>query len=164
MTLLIPDAEALPYLVKEFATLIQQESPNFQDLTFDPDKTEQQLRNMLAHPHWYVCISLAHNALGDPAFAGIIIGSVYQKFFSNDLVASDQLLYVVPGYRSEGHGQRLLKAFTQWATDAGAKKVFLGTVFGAADTLNADTLYARMGRKVGTLYALDIRPPRSDST
>lgn len=62
---------------------------------------------------------------------GFIIGAVYRPWYTpNHTVAAEELLYVVPNYRSAGVGKALLCAFIDFAIQSNANEVKINSATG----------------------------------
>lgn len=86
----------------------------------------EKLRIILAQPNT-VCILIRDE---DGAYYGGIIGAVFEHFFSDDLVAGDMGLFIVPEKRGASAAVKLIRAFEDWARSVGAKEVHLGQTTG----------------------------------
>jgi GNAT superfamily N-acetyltransferase len=85
--------------------------------------------------------------IGERGFVeGFILGCLSQHFFSNDLLASDLLLYIRPAYRRGRHAALLVKSFEEWAKSKGVRELWLGTSTGV-ETPRVRKFYERGGYK-----------------
>ena len=56
----------------------------------------------------------------------LMLGECYTSPFSDDLAATDVLLYVKPSARGRGLGQASVESFLRWAGERGAKIITVG--------------------------------------
>jgi len=87
---------------------------------------------------------------------GFMMGYVAPYFFSEELGAWDHFLYVRPQRRGSLIAYRLWKAFGDWAVQAGAKVMWLGTSANIDPALTRKFYTGlRMG-EVGSLYRMTL--------
>jgi len=80
---------------------------------------------------------------------GFLAGEIVPYFFSRELLANQQLWYVLPKYRGSRAALLLVKEFESWASDLGASEVCMATSSGP----NYDSLMEKLGyRKTGGVY------------
>lgn len=80
----------------------------------------------------------------DGLVVGFMIGIVNPHYFTDDLIASDLILYIHPGHRSRGGAVRLVAAFEKWAFSRGVKAITLGISTGIL-VEQTSRLYTRLG-------------------
>lgn len=126
---------------------------------------ESQYRGMDYDP--YVCHALAEAVIQDPnqialvaetdgEVVGMISGYVAPFYFGSDLMAADRILYVMPEYRGSSAFIRLVKAFCEWATEEGARQVFISTS-SDINTDQTDALFERMAfETVGAIHRMEV--------
>ncbi|MBM96029.1 MAG: hypothetical protein CMI09_09320 [Oceanospirillaceae bacterium] len=56
----------------------------------------------------------------------LMLGRADPAFYSNELAASDVLLYVKPSARGRGLGKASVESFLRWASERGAKIITVG--------------------------------------
>ncbi|MBI1450387.1 GNAT family N-acetyltransferase [Acinetobacter sp. FL51] len=61
---------------------------------------------------------------------GGVICLISKEWSTGQKVAYEQALYVLPEYRSTGAGRYLVQAFREWAEQAGADRIQIGTMTG----------------------------------
>lgn len=74
---------------------------------------------------------------------GVIIGSLCKPFWSDDVIAQDEFVYVSKEGRGLGEGAKLIAAFEQWAKKHGAKRIIVGDSMGISD--KALSIYRKNG-------------------
>jgi len=113
------------------------ESPRYRRLSFDADRLEATLRQLIGQVNGFVQIASAGGTVD-----GVMVAMVAPHWTSWDLVASDLALYVMPDARGGRVGARLVQAYLEWALERGATMVQAGVTAGIAD---AGRLYAACG-------------------
>jgi GNAT superfamily N-acetyltransferase len=88
---------------------------------------------------------------------GIFIGCINRPWFSNDIHATDLLLYVMPEYRGKaGKVVKSLLEFERWAKDKGCNQLRTYTTYEGSSDI-ADKLYNRLGySRMGSCFRKDI--------
>jgi len=113
------------------------------------------------------CRALGENIVASPRLVGLVseingeingffIGVVSEHYFSDTLMASDLLLYVLPEYRNGLSGVRLIKSYIEWAKESGVESdnIQLGQTAGI-DPAVVDRLYKKLGfHPSGTIYKM----------
>ena len=128
--------EDLPVLLA-LGEAMHAESPRYRRLSFDADRLEATLRQLIGQVNGFVRIA------GDGgAVDGVMVAMVSPHWTSWDLVATDLALYVMPDARGGHVGARLVRAYLEWARERGATLVQAGVTAGIAD---AGRLYAACG-------------------
>lgn len=85
---------------------------------------------------------------------GMIGGIMLDFWFSDDMYATDLVLYVDKEYRTKNYGYRLVKSFVKWAKDNDADEISTGISSGL-DIDKAGRLFERLGFKYkGKMYSL----------
>jgi len=129
--------------------LMLQASGNYTAYNLDLEKAKQAVSGWLKRENQFF-IRLAEDEEGD--LLGFIVGHVYERWFTRDLSASDQMIFVMPDARGKGVAKDMLKAFVAWANEQGAVKKFLGDTLGI-DPEASHALYTGAGfRPTGNLY------------
>jgi len=95
---------------------MHQESPNYQNLGYSPQKCLKLLDTIKENPNEF-CGFVAES---ESRIVGIFLGAMCEMYFSEDLVASDILIYVIPEKRGSFALFRLVRAFEDWADNLGA--------------------------------------------
>jgi GNAT superfamily N-acetyltransferase len=75
---------------------------------------------------------------------GAVAGYVTEYAFCSELVASDQIVYVIPRSRGTLAAVRLIEAFRVWARDQGARELVLGITTGV-DARRTGELFEKLG-------------------
>ena len=80
-----------------------------------------------------------------------------KDWFSDQLIAFEQVFYVKPKYRSTRAAIQLIDAFVEWAKSMNVDRVQCGTTTGI-QTKGCLRLYERFGfREYGTLLDLELK-------
>lgn len=87
---------------------------------------------------------------------GVIIASVAKPFWSNDLIAQDELVYVSKEGRGSGEGLKLIASFEKWAEKKGAKRIIVGDSMGIS--AKAISIYRNNGyNKCAIVMAKELK-------
>lgn len=135
-------ADDLPTLLA-MASAMHAESPRYRDIEFAEDKLRELIQQL--HDYPVSCILLVAESAG--GIVGMLWGYLVEYFFSRELMATDQLLYVSPEHRRGRTARRLVKAFEQWGAERGARNIQLGVSSGINNDGCAH-FYERMGYHV----------------
>lgn len=138
-TMIRPATHAdLPVLML-MADAMHMESPRFSRLRFSGDKVQKLFMRLIDSPD---CLLLIAERSG--ARIGGIAAMVTPHWFSDDLVANDYALFLLPEHRGGTTAARLARAYIEWAREKGAKMIQLGVSTGVhADETAA--LYKAIG-------------------
>ena len=126
---------------------------NYKHTEYSADKCRALGENIIASPRLVGLVSEI-----DGEINGFFIGFVNEHYFSDTLMASDLLLYVVPEYRNGLSGVRLIKSYIEWAKESGVESgnIQLGQTAGI-DPAVVDRLYKKLGfHPSGTIYKLGV--------
>lgn len=118
------------------------ESPRFRPLAFDAQKVRNLFTSMLTGSQYFVLVAEEE----DGEIIGGFAGYMAEQWFSTDKVAQDLALFVKPDRRGGILAARMVKAFTSWAQDRGAKQIVLGISTGVKVEQTAQ-LYQSLGLK-----------------
>ncbi|MGC8529428.1 MAG: GNAT family N-acetyltransferase [Leptospirillia bacterium] len=129
--LLIVEAQVreAPALALLWEKLMLEESPPHFHVGIDGvSKAESAFRRMLTQPGSYRGYLLVPDSLapmgGNPAPAGFILGSVYERLYGRPSRAGNIMhWYVKPEVRGEGQGERLYQALLEWFREANVETV-----------------------------------------
>ncbi len=118
---------------------------------YSADKCKALGENIIASPRLVGLVSEVNEEIN-----GFFIGVVSEHYFSDTLMASDLLLYVVPEYRNGMSGVRLIKSYIEWAKESGVEpcNIQLAQTAGI-DPAVVDRLYKKLGfHPSGTIYKM----------
>ena len=90
----------------------------FSSLNFDDDKCRDYLARIVSRDACFGCVGEV-----DGRVVGFLTGFVSEYFFGRDLIATEELWYVLPEHRSSALGLGLLGAFEDWARGKGVSEV-----------------------------------------
>ena len=87
---------------------------------------------------------------------GVIVGAIQPFWFSDELEASELLLYIAPSSRGGFVGKRVVELFETWSVARGCSRVVVG-VSGGVDSDRRGRFMERIGfDSIGGLYAKDV--------
>lgn len=85
---------------------------------------------------------------------GGMVGDIVRPWFSDDLMGIEHILYVHPDYRMGRVPYQLIKAWTQWCIDNGAKQI---RPMISSGNFAAVRLYQAMGfQTVGGAFLMEV--------
>lgn len=121
---------------------------DFKELGFSYDK-------VLALGHSMVdeagrCLFLAES---DGKLVGIMGGYIAEHFFSDDLLAYDQIIYVAPEFRHTRAALLLMDSFMKWAESKSVRTVLVSTSSGSEHAEKAGRFLRHYGlKKIGEVF------------
>lgn len=124
----------------ELARAMHAESPMHRRLSFNTPKVETLFATMIARP----LMALVLLSVTDGVVDGGVLALIEPHFFSDDLIAQELALYVVPGKRGSLRAARLLAGVDAWAKEMGAKILQAGCTTGIAMNRTIE-LYEHLG-------------------
>ena len=117
-------------------------------LPYDAEKLRRLMLTIIKEPETYC--GLVTEAGG--SLVGMFGGYLTDYFFCEERLACDLLLFVEREHRGSSAALRMIRAFSRWAAERGAREVCLGV----STNINAERtgeFYERMGfARVGGLY------------
>ena len=113
---------------------------NFASLAFDQEKVFRQIKVMLTDPQKWYCKA----AVKDGLIIGGMLGFVTETFYSQERAAYEMVVMVLPEYRGSRAAWLLIKDFTAWGEQAGAKQIRVGVGTGPTG-YGATRIYAKLG-------------------
>lgn len=122
----------------------------YREMPFSEPKVRNLLAGMIVDPNG--CLLVYEK---DGKITGGIAGFISEHYFSTGKIASDLALFITQDKRGGMAAARLVKAFAQWATEAGADIVQVGVTTGV-NTDGVERLYNALGFKnVGIVFSLE---------
>jgi len=124
---------------------------SYKHTEYSADKCKTLGENIISSPH---LLGLVSESGGD--INGFFIGVISEHYFSEALMSSDLLLYVIPDCRNGLSGARLIKSYIEWAKESGVEpcNIQLGQTAGI-DPAIVDRLYKKLGfHPSGTIYKM----------
>jgi len=122
----------------------------YHNTTFNPNAVS--LKAVIMIRREFSTILLAEHD-GKPV--GVLPAWISPSFFSNELVACEQVIYVLPDYRRYRHGIALIKAYIDWSQRNNARDIRIGNIGGMTDDDNYGRLLARLGfTRTGGMYVM----------
>jgi GNAT superfamily N-acetyltransferase len=122
----------------------------YHNTTFNPNAVS--LKAVIMIRREFSTVLLAEHD-GKPV--GVLPAWISPSFFSNELVACEQVVYVSPEYRRYRHGIALIKAYVAWAKRNNARDIRIGNIGGMTDDDNYGRLLARLGfTRTGGMYVM----------
>lgn len=139
----------------ELAELGQQmhNESNFSGLTYDPELAQEYGAKFVDNEDR--CFLLA---VDSQRTIGFISGQIGRAMFGPELIATEDLLYVVPEERGMKTGvtTELLRRFCLWSAERGAARVSVANVAGANDEAFRRLLGTYGFRPAGTVMYLEV--------
>lgn len=127
------------------------EAPNYLGRTIQTKALEQNLTAIINGDGAIFLVELNNTIIG-----GIVCATT-KDWFSDQVVAFEQVFYVKPEYRATRAAIQLIDAFVEWAKSMNADRVQCGTTTGI-QTKGCLRLYERFGfREYGTLLDLELK-------
>lgn len=128
------------------------EESGYRKVAFNPQKLWDLLDNTLKFPERRF---IAYEKR-DGVIVGGFLGQINEHYFSDELVATDLAMYVVPELRKSRVFYRMFKEFEAWAKAGGATSIFLGHTTGV-DTEKAKPLFEKLGyQTIGYVFNKEI--------
>lgn len=109
----------------ELAKQMHAESPRFSQLRFNEIKACQFILAMMHPEHFFFKVVERHGQI-----VGGMAAMLTPQWFSDDLTASDIVLFIAPEHRGGMAAARLIKAYKEWAKQSGAVLISLGVSTG----------------------------------
>ena len=100
---------------------MRDESPRFSRLGYSPDRCLELLAGLSVSPQGLVLV-----AEQDGVIVGMLLGLASRHFFSDDITASELVVYVAPEARGGSAAVKLIRQFEAWAVEQGAADIVLG--------------------------------------
>jgi GNAT superfamily N-acetyltransferase len=113
---------------------------NFASVRFDQEKVYHQIEVMVADPSKWYCKA----AVKDGVIIGGMLGFVSEAYYSQDKIAFEMTVMVLPEHRGSRSAWLLIKDFTAWAEQAGAKQIRVGVGTGPQG-YGASRIYGKLG-------------------
>lgn len=129
----------IPALV-ELGRAMHAESPTHSRLSFNPAKVAQLLASMISKPLTALVLVSETNDV----IEGAALAHIEEHWFSNDLVAQEMAVYVVPEKRGTLRAARLVVGIDAWARAMGARMLQAGCTTGVAVNRTIE-LYEHLG-------------------
>jgi GNAT superfamily N-acetyltransferase len=116
-------------------------------LSFNDDKALEHIKFMLDDENHAVFVADYH---GD--IIGMLCAECSTMYFSDEKVAGEHMIFVVPEMRGSTAFSRMVSEFATWASDNGSKILYLRTTSGI-NAKEVDNIYHRLGfDRVGGIY------------
>lgn len=124
----------------ELGLAMHAESATHSRLNFNATKVAQLLVDMLARP----LTALVLVSENEGAIDGAALAHIFEHWFSDELVAQEMALYVVPTKRGSLRAARLVAGLDAWARAMGARILQAGCTTGVAVNRTIE-LYEHLG-------------------
>ena len=111
---------------------------DFQHFTLNPEKLFNSIGNWIHHESGICLVAIKDNTL-----VGMMFGTIMPTWFSDDLVAREDLLFVRPDHRGGRTAYILVRSFMEAVKGAGIKHVQTGVSTGSGQ--GAERLYRHFG-------------------
>lgn len=112
--------------VAKLGQKFMEESPLYQDLTFDPDRTLVYVHSYVGEQKGVDSSRAGWVATMDGKIIAAMFARTYRMKWFKELFSMDDSLFVLPEYRGSGAGEMMLDAYIEWAKEKGAAKKMLG--------------------------------------
>lgn len=117
--------------------------------SLDKSKIRASLLDQIDSNIWFVKVAEVEGEI-----RGVMTGIVGDYFFADKKFGAQDMLYVLPEYRSDGVAADLVSNFIGWCDDMGADHVIGSSMNGNG---KIDNLFKRMGFKyAGPKYILEL--------
>lgn len=118
------------------------------EVSYSAERASEHFRGLMASERGLVLVTER-----DGAVVGFFTGGCVPAYFSDELMAFDFALFILPGHRGGIRAASLVKAFLAWASERKASFVDIG-ISTCVDVERTGALYERLGlRHVGALYS-----------
>ncbi len=128
-------------LLMDIAVAMHRESPRFSRLGFSPEKVLNLYVTLIDQPQGLLLV-----AERDGLVVGGVAAFVSEHWFSDDLVANEFAVFLLPEHRGGMTAARLVRGYIEWAQAQGAKIIQLGISTGVQPVETA-ALYRALGLK-----------------
>lgn len=108
----------------------------FRKFNFNPEKALRELHNWIQN-HFFVVV------VDDGRVVGMMAGSKRDQWYSDDVLAAEDLLYVAQENRGTRAAYLLMREFMRWADQIGAQHIRAGVATGTG--AGAERLYKHFG-------------------
>lgn len=132
MRLIVPSDT---HFIVEMLRIMRTESPTYSYAEDDPVWVRSNLEPLLERN--------ALTGIIEPE-KGFMIGAIFNTWYSKQIIAAEQLLYVHPDHRGGMLAVRLIKAFENLARERKAEYIDVGATSGMQEERTRD-LYMRLG-------------------
>ncbi|MFA5401803.1 MAG: GNAT family N-acetyltransferase [Dehalococcoidia bacterium] len=138
----------IPKLI-EIGLMCHQES-EYNIMSFSANKCIALCERIISEPQMLGMVTVKDNET-----TGVLVAAAIPAYFSDEINASDLLVYVPPEYRGTRAFYLLCLSYIGWARTKGARLIFLRNTTGIeADKVGR--LYERMGfSRVGGIYRME---------
>lgn len=139
--------EDIPRLLEIGESLHSQTS--FAVMSYNKDKAKAMLEALIDNDQFFMVAEVRGELVGAMA------GYVSQPWYSDDFIAHDMTLYILPEHKGSILAVKLIEKFTQWALSRAVKQIRPGVETGCVGEA-ADKLYRLLGYQyVGGNYLLE---------
>lgn len=137
----------------DIPTLLDMGADMFANSSFAPmTYSREKAAATMLHGIKTAFLAVSLNDAGE--ITGAIQGDVIEPWYSTDRMAHELFLYVRPEYRGSRAAWMLVRAWTLWSIDSGAKQIRPAT---AATSEAADRMYSGLGfKRAGSLFVMDV--------
>lgn len=109
---------------------------DYRNYAIDPEKILESLRGWIEN-------GIVLVAERDDAIIGLMLGTVTEPWFSSEVVAREDFLYVLPSFRGGRAAYLLVRTFLEMVKESGIRHVQAGVSTGAG--AGAERLYEHFG-------------------
>ena len=139
----------IPRLI-EIGLMCHQES-EYNVMSFSGNKCIALCERIIAEPQMLGTVTVK-----DSVITGVLVAAAIPAYFSDEITASDLLVYVLPEYRGSRAFYMLCLSYVGWARTKGARLIFLRNSTGI-ESEKVGKIYQRMGfEHVGGIYRMEV--------
>lgn len=121
----------------------------FSDIYFSYEKMEDRLRSNLRNSQFFLNLAFDNDEV-----VGGLCASVYPFIFSYDVIAKDEIFYVIPNKRSLRVATALVAGYVEWAKLRKVKRIQLANSMGG-NVEGFSKLATKLGFElVGTIHQM----------
>ena len=138
----------IPRLI-EIGLMCHQES-EYSVMSFSANKCIALCERTIAEPQMLGTVTAK-----DGVITGVLVAAAIPAYFSDEITASDLLIYVLPEHRGSRAFYMLCLSYVGWARAKGARLIFLRNSTGI-ESEKVGNIYQRMGfEHVGGIYRME---------
>lgn len=137
-------------MILVLATTMHEES-RYRRMKFAPARMAELTARLIAYPDGLVLV-----AERDGKIVGTMLAQISPHWFTDDVIAFEYGVYVLAEHRGSMFGAHMIRRFTRWAKQHGAKMIDLGITTAITED-RTTAFYERMGfARVGTVLSMEV--------
>jgi len=127
------------------------EETGYRKFALNREKAEAFVRRVMDWEDGFVGVAEIEGLV-----VGVIVGAIQPFWFSDELEASELLLYVAPSSRGGFVGKRVVELFETWSVARGCSRVVVGISSGDVGDRKGRFMERIGFESIGGLYAKDV--------